>query len=172
MAANRCDDLAPAFCAVEDNGAAKFKGEGELGLEDFAHERRNVAHLEAVETNLTDTSSGVGKELGTKLPFYFTLYTFNFTLFQGLPRVDAEEIATDKKLAHRRVAAGDVAMGVGHLRSQYAEFIRTRDGARRVGAAELRHDSLQMGLHRLRADAERGGDRVALVAFGDKLEHI
>ena len=24
MAANRCDDLAPAFCAVEDNGAAKL----------------------------------------------------------------------------------------------------------------------------------------------------
>ena len=73
MAANRCDDLAPAFCAVEDDWAAKFKGEGELGLEDFAHERRNVSYFEAVEANLTDTSFGVGNELGTKLLANFQL---------------------------------------------------------------------------------------------------
>ena len=125
MAANRCDDLAPAFCAVEDDWTAKFKGEGELGLEDFAHERRNVSYFEAVETNLTDTSSGVGKELRAKLLFNFTLYTFNFTLFQGLPRVDAEEIATDKKLAHRRIAAGDVAMGVGQPNYLFLFFFPT-----------------------------------------------
>ena len=93
----------------------KLEGKRELSLEHFAHKRRNVSHFETVEANLADTSSGVGNELGTKLPFYFTLYTFNFTLFQRLPRVDAEEVAANNKLAHRRVAAGNMAVCVGHL---------------------------------------------------------
>jgi hypothetical protein len=48
MAANRCDDLAPAFRAVQNYRAAQLQGKRKLGLEDFAHERRNVSYFEAV----------------------------------------------------------------------------------------------------------------------------
>ena len=39
--------------------------------------------------------------------------------------MDAEEIATDKKLAHRRIAAGDVAMGVGQPNYLFLFFFPT-----------------------------------------------
>ena len=73
MAANRCDDLTPALRAVQDDWTAKFKGEGELGLEDFAHERRNVSYFEAVEANLANPGTGVGEERQAKLLANFQL---------------------------------------------------------------------------------------------------
>ena len=51
---------------MKDDWAAKLEGKRKLRFEHFAHEGRNVSHFEAIETNLTDASSGVGKELRAK----------------------------------------------------------------------------------------------------------
>ena len=58
--------LAPAFSAVEDDGAAELDGERELRLEDLAHPRRNVTALQAVESDLADAGGGVGEEGGAE----------------------------------------------------------------------------------------------------------
>ena len=39
MAANRCDDLAPALRPMKDDGAAKLQGKRELSLKDLSHAR-------------------------------------------------------------------------------------------------------------------------------------
>ena len=47
---------------MEHDGAAELEGERELGFEDLAHERRDVAALEAVESDLAHARLGVGKQ--------------------------------------------------------------------------------------------------------------
>ena len=66
MAANRCDDLAPAFRAVKNNGATKFQSKRKLRLEDLAHKRRDVATFQAIKTDLANAGVGVGKKLSAK----------------------------------------------------------------------------------------------------------
>ena len=115
MTANRCDDLAPAFRAVKYNWTAKLECKRELRLEHLAHKRRDVPHLETIKPNLANARFRIVEKPRAKLPFDFTLYTFNFTLFQCLPRVNPEEITANEKFANRRVAARNMAVGVGHL---------------------------------------------------------
>ena len=66
MAANRCDDLAPAFRAVKNNGATKFQSKRKLRLEDFAHKRRDVATFQAIKTDLANAGVGVSEEVGAQ----------------------------------------------------------------------------------------------------------
>ena len=51
---------------MKDNWAAKFQSKRELSLEDLAHKRRNIAHLEAVKAYLTHSGLGVREELRAK----------------------------------------------------------------------------------------------------------
>ena len=122
---------------MEDDRSAKFKGKGELRLEDLAHERRDVAHFETVEPDFSDAGLWIGNQPETELPGDF--WSFDSAFFQRLPRMDAEEIAADKKLANRRVAAGNMAVGVGQ--PDYLFFFPTSGIA--VTTASVASRSLQ-----------------------------
>ena len=98
--------------------------------------------------------------------------TFSFKLLKRLPGMHAEEVASDEEFAHRWVAAGYVAVCVGHLRAEDAELVGARDGAGGVRAVELRHDALEVGLDRFGANAERRGDSVALLSARDLAEDV
>lgn len=47
---------------MEDHGTIELKREGELRLEDFAHQRRDRPLLKTIETDLADTERGVSGE--------------------------------------------------------------------------------------------------------------
>ena len=66
MAANRCDDLAPALRPMKDNWATKLQGKRELCFEDLSHARRNVAAFQAIKPDLANASFGVGEKLSAK----------------------------------------------------------------------------------------------------------
>ena len=66
MAANRCDDLAPAFRAVKNNGATKLQSKRKLRLEDLAHKRRDVATFQAIKTDLANASVWAVEKLSAK----------------------------------------------------------------------------------------------------------
>ena len=66
MAANHCDDLAPALRAVQNYRAAQLQGKRKLRLEDLAHARRNVAAFQAIKADLPNASVGVVEKLSAK----------------------------------------------------------------------------------------------------------
>ena len=66
MAANRCDDLAPALRTMKDDGAAKLQGKRELSLENLSHARGDVAAFQAIKPDLANASSRVGEKLSAK----------------------------------------------------------------------------------------------------------
>ena len=154
--------LAPAFCTMEDDRASKFEGKRELGLEHLSHDWRNVAHLQAVKSDFADAGLGVGHKLLAKL-----CKKRDYRYVQRLPGMHSEEISPDEQFSHRRVAAGNVAVGVCHLCAENAEFVGARNGARRIRAVELRHYALQVRLDGFRTDTERSGYRLTLVALSD-----
>ena len=145
--------------------------------------RRDVAALEAVESDLAHARLGVGKQQraeGGESMEWWDLWDNSPTsptppttpTPQRLPGMHAEEVASDEEFAHRWVAAGYVAVCVGHLRAEDAEFVGARDGAGGVRAVELRHYALEVGLDRLGANAERRGDSVALLSARDLAEDV
>ena len=66
MAANRCDDLAPALRTMKDDGAAKLQGKRELSLENLSHARGDVAAFQAIKPNFANTSVWVVEKLSAK----------------------------------------------------------------------------------------------------------
>ena len=66
MAANRCDDLAPAFRTVKYSWATKLQSKRKLRLEDIAHARRNVAAFQAIKPDLANASVWVVEKLSAK----------------------------------------------------------------------------------------------------------
>ena len=61
---------------------------------------------------------------------------------------------------------------IGDSGAEDAEFVGAADGRCRVRAAELVHDALQVRLHRLAADSQRGRDLIALAALRDEDEDV
>ena len=66
MAANRCDDLAPALRPMKDNWATKLQGKRELCFEDLSHARRNVAAFQAIKPDLANASVWVVEKVGAQ----------------------------------------------------------------------------------------------------------
>ena len=66
MAANRCDDLAPALRTMKDDGAAKLQGKRELSLENLSHARGDVAAFQAIKPDLANASVWVVEKVGAQ----------------------------------------------------------------------------------------------------------
>ena len=114
-AANRGNHLTPALRTMQNDRSMELKGELQLDLEYFAHPRRNLTFLQPIKSDLSNSKHGFGLKPPANL-VHSIIRIFNYSIIsQCLPRMHADEVATDQELANIRIAARHMTMRVGHL---------------------------------------------------------
>ena len=107
--------LAPAFGPMKDNRSTKFKRELQLALEYFTHPRRDLALLQPIQPDLPDSKPGFGPKSPADLT-HSIIRIFDYSIIsQRLPRMNADEVASNQEFADRRIAAGNMTMRIRHF---------------------------------------------------------
>ena len=103
---------------MQNNRPVKFHSEFQLNFKCLPHTWCDRLALEPIQPDLTDAKPRIFLKLLPKLcnlfPHFSSLFPLPSSLFPCIPRMHANEVAPDQELAHRRVAARSVTMGVGH----------------------------------------------------------
>ena len=100
---------------MKNHRTMKLRGKTQLKFKNIPHELGNRPILEPVKSDFTDAKAWIlsnPKPKHPQIPFPVTC-----SLFPCIPRMHADEVAPDQEFADRRIAAGNVTMGIGHFSS-------------------------------------------------------
>ena len=97
---------------MKDDRAVKLKGEPQLNFKSLPHTWGDRPVLEPIQSNFTNANLRILLKL---LPKLRSLFSLPSSLFPCIPRMHADEVATDQEFADIRIATGNMTVDVGHL---------------------------------------------------------